>query len=111
MKIFVSPYELSPLRRSSNERSGVLVKVEFTDGITGYSDLHPWPELGDPSLKEILEALRTSPLTQVGIAGQVLPHQFGALLAQPQVAAVGANAVLNGVPVTIEALAAADVGN
>ncbi|MBX7231302.1 MAG: hypothetical protein K1X29_04355 [Bdellovibrionales bacterium] len=31
---------------------GALLKVEFMDGKVGHSDLHPWPELGDPTLKE-----------------------------------------------------------
>lgn len=35
-------------------RSGALLRVMFDDGQSGVADLHPWPELGDPTLEEFL---------------------------------------------------------
>lgn len=63
MKIFYSPYKLKPLQSlnslaTASEREGALLKVEWPDGCMGYSDLHPWPELGDASLENQLSDLR-----------------------------------------------------
>lgn len=62
MKIWVSPYTLiarAPLsgRAQNRERHGALLKVETQDGV-GFSDLHPWTELGDASLVQELQRLR-----------------------------------------------------
>ncbi len=59
-QIFFHNYRLS-------RRSGALLKVIFRDGLTGYGDCHPWPELGDLPLKEQLNCLvdnRTTKLTK-----------------------------------------------
>lgn len=63
IKISVSPYFLNPLgalnaAAQTSVRAGALLKVEWTDGYTGYSDLHPWTELGDLSLDQQLADLR-----------------------------------------------------
>lgn len=50
MKIFASEYQLG-------ERKGALLKVVFADGLAGFSDCHPWPELGDPPLARQLKKL------------------------------------------------------
>ncbi|MEK2644188.1 o-succinylbenzoate synthase MenC [Bdellovibrio sp. BCCA] len=63
IKISYSPYTLKPVQSlnavsSAAPREGVLLKVEWSDGLTGYADLHPWPELGDLSLEDQLSELR-----------------------------------------------------
>lgn len=63
MKISYSPYTLKPVQHLSalatlGERQGVLLKVEWPDGLVGYADLHPWTELGDASWEEQLAGLR-----------------------------------------------------
>lgn len=39
---------------SKGQRQGSLLKVQWEDGLQGYADLHPWPELGDMPLREQL---------------------------------------------------------
>lgn len=46
-------------------RSGVLLKVSFSDGIIGYGDCHPWHELGDLPLTVQLEKLKEEKLTSI----------------------------------------------
>ena len=55
-EISASPYELVG-RADGRRRSGALLRVEFGDSLVGYADLHPWPELGDLSLKYQFELL------------------------------------------------------
>lgn len=43
--------------RGSAARHGALVRFKFEDGEVGHADLFAWPELGDASLGELLEAL------------------------------------------------------
>ncbi|MGZ3773798.1 MAG: o-succinylbenzoate synthase MenC [Pseudobdellovibrionaceae bacterium] len=62
MKIFYSPYTLKPIQSlnslsKSENRKGALLKVDWGEGLVGYADLHPWPELGDISLEEQLADL------------------------------------------------------
>lgn len=52
-------------------REGSLLKVEWEDGLRGFADLHPWPELGDIPLKTQLEQLT---------AGQYTPQVQQSLL-------------------------------
>lgn len=63
IKFFYSPYTLKPLHQlnaihAGGAREGALLKVEWGDGVVGYADLHPWPELGDLTLEEQLADLR-----------------------------------------------------
>ncbi len=63
VKFFISPYTLipnAPLNALTGAavREGVLLKVTWPDGLTGYADLHPWPELGDAPLKDHLADLK-----------------------------------------------------
>jgi len=63
MKVSYSPYTLKPaqyLNAAVNltERQGVLLKIEWPDGLTGHSDLHPWPEFGDDSWEDQLAGIR-----------------------------------------------------
>jgi len=63
MIISYSPYTLKPFQHLNNvanmgERKGVLLKIEWPDGHVGFSDLHPWTELGDPSWEDQLAGLR-----------------------------------------------------
>jgi O-succinylbenzoate synthase len=60
MKIYSSHYQLTSLvdlNAKTNERlrSGTLLKIDFGGGKIGFADLHPWPELGDPSLEQCLQ--------------------------------------------------------
>ncbi|MEM1282357.1 MAG: enolase C-terminal domain-like protein [Chlamydiota bacterium] len=51
-----SPYELKS--KIGNNRKGALLKVIFNSGGIGYADCHVWPELGDPSLEEMMGHIR-----------------------------------------------------
>ncbi len=58
--VYVSPYQLKSLMDLNSQvsgrlRQGALLKVDFGDRI-GFADLHPWPELGDPTLDECLQS-------------------------------------------------------
>lgn len=44
-------------------REGALLRIVFKDGVIGYSDCHPWVELGDAPLCEQLNALSREELT------------------------------------------------
>lgn len=68
MKIFSSPYALRPLQSlnafsKAESREGALLKVEWGNGLCGYADLHPWPELGDLPLSDQLAQLRLGRFT------------------------------------------------
>lgn len=70
MKIFYALYELKPISHESKAfslpvRNGALLKIQWTDQKIGYADLHPWPELGDPTLEEHLSSLREFKLTEM----------------------------------------------
>lgn len=58
-KVWNHCYSLNPLQRGNHRalyrRQGCLLKIEYANGRVGYSDLHPWPELGDPILSELLK--------------------------------------------------------
>ncbi|MGZ3769224.1 MAG: o-succinylbenzoate synthase MenC [Bdellovibrio sp.] len=63
MKISFSTYFLTPKKRLNAisygaKREGVLLKVEWEDGLIGFADLHPWTELGDLSVADQLKGLR-----------------------------------------------------
>ncbi|KHD89699.1 MAG: hypothetical protein OM95_01075 [Bdellovibrio sp. ArHS] len=63
IQISYSPYSLKPVQAlnavaGASPREGVLLKIEWDDGMKGYADLHPWPELGDLSLEEQMSELR-----------------------------------------------------
>ena len=68
MKISYSPYTLKPVealnaQAGAEPRQGILLKVDWGHGKIGYSDLHPWPELGDQNLDQQLSALRDGKIT------------------------------------------------
>ncbi|MFP5519104.1 MAG: hypothetical protein ACLGGX_04325 [Bdellovibrionia bacterium] len=70
MIIQYSPYTLRPrtvLNAAqggvAKTRQGVLLKVTWPDGRIGYSDLHPWEELGDKNLSEQLQDLKAGRLS------------------------------------------------
>lgn len=63
MIISYSPYTLKPVQHLNNvahmgDRKGILLKIEWPDGLVGYSDLHPWPELGDAPWEDHLAGVR-----------------------------------------------------
>lgn len=63
MRVWFSPYALRPLRPLSS-RQGALLKIETIEGV-GYSDLHPWPELGDEPLPEQLRLIASAQWTRL----------------------------------------------
>ncbi|HPI40861.1 MAG TPA: hypothetical protein PLJ21_08650, partial [Pseudobdellovibrionaceae bacterium] len=67
MKLFYSPYVLKKKKKFGDETlaytSGVLLKVEWPEGIIGYSDLHPLKFLGDVDIVEEIERLRSGKLS------------------------------------------------
>lgn len=57
-----APYELAPVDGSAS-RHGTLLRARWPDVGCGYADLHPWPELGQASLTDLLGSLaRREPL-------------------------------------------------
>lgn len=66
MKIWISNYDIhSPWHGQSHP--GALIRLEWNSDQIGYSDLHPWPHLGDPMLEELVRQL-----TQFRV--QILSH-------------------------------------
>ncbi len=65
MKIWVHGYQLTPRAAGMATRKGALLKVEWASGQIGFSDLHPWPEFGEPPLDVHLEALSTMTFTRL----------------------------------------------
>jgi O-succinylbenzoate synthase len=70
MKISYSPYILKPVQNISTvanagDRQGILLKIEWLDGLIGYSDLHPWTELGDQSWEDQLADLRKGKISSM----------------------------------------------
>lgn len=57
MKIWIHRYHLDPVDERFKRREGALVKAEWAFGQLGYSDLHPWPEFGEPPLEEHILSL------------------------------------------------------
>lgn len=61
MKIAAHRYILEPgpdkARAAKSPREGALVRVEFRGGLTGYANIHPWPEFGHAPLDQQLASL------------------------------------------------------
>lgn len=62
MKIWQHPYQLTPKNSlnavtSQQNRFGLLLKIEWSLGLVGYSDVFPWTEFGDPSLEDLKQNL------------------------------------------------------
>ena len=61
MDIFYAPYQLKPARPLNSQvspnqpRAGMLLKIQKEKWV-GYSDLHPWPELGDAPLEDHIKS-------------------------------------------------------
>lgn len=66
MKVWAHRYELKTAGQSGpSPRQGALLKVEWVNGQYGYSDLHPWPEFGDPPLAEHLGQIASVKFTKL----------------------------------------------
>lgn len=63
MDICYCLYQLSKSTHSS--RTGALLKIEFEKGLVGFTDCHPWEELGDAPLTEQLNLLKEERLTSL----------------------------------------------
>lgn len=55
--VWWSPYSIEMWQKPSRE--GALICLEDDQGRIGYADLHPWPELGDPSLADLKNEMLT----------------------------------------------------
>lgn len=73
-QIEFSPYQLK-FKHSDEIRNGVLVKVTYSNGLVGYSDCHPWEELGHPPFGEVIKKLREFDETHPFIK-RVFDHAF-----------------------------------
>jgi o-succinylbenzoate synthase len=62
LPVWYFPYVLNYHHSSKKKRHGLLLRIQSSQGDFGYSDLHPWVELGDLSLDEILSVLKSQPL-------------------------------------------------
>lgn len=70
LKFWYSKYELMPMASISaakepKARCGALIKIQWPDGNEGYSDLHPWAELGDYDVDTHLLALAKGKISQL----------------------------------------------
>lgn len=63
MKIWIHRYQLTPKEKGVKPRAGALVKAEWAMDQVGYSDLHPWPEYGEPELEAHIASFTTMKLT------------------------------------------------
>jgi O-succinylbenzoate synthase len=82
MKIWAHRYELVPRAKGSPVRKGALLKVEWALGRWGYSDLHPWPEFGEPALADHLVAFaegRVTSLVERSLAFNRVDHAYRAV--------------------------------
>lgn len=52
----VAEYALVPVD-GGTRRQGMLLRARWDDGVVGYGDVHPWPELGDATLRENVASL------------------------------------------------------
>ena len=52
------------MQASQNPRQGALFKIEWPGGTIGYSDLHPWPELGDIPLEKQMSDLEKGKISK-----------------------------------------------
>lgn len=59
LSVEIAPYTLRERVAPSQRREGALLKIDFGGDSIGYSDCHLWPELGDPSLSDMLREIRS----------------------------------------------------
>ncbi len=57
MNLSLSPYQLQ-LKSQDEVRSGYLLRLQSSDGFSGYSDIFPWPVFSDPSFEDIPRILK-----------------------------------------------------
>lgn len=55
-------------------REGALLRFCFAEGVYGYSDCHPWPELGDDALDVQLDSLRVGCYSTLGQRCLAMAH-------------------------------------
>lgn len=58
MRIQHCPYRLEMRGTNKKGRQGSLLRVIFKDGLIGFTDCHPWPEVGDQPLENQLLSLK-----------------------------------------------------
>lgn len=69
-RIWIFPYTLTPRhapnsRSDRSQRHGCLLRIDFENHSTGYSDCFPWPELGDLPIEDQLNHLRADQWTSL----------------------------------------------
>lgn len=79
-KIEFHPYALQLKNRSGSnliglKREGALMRCRFPDGSVGYSDIHPWEELGDLPISKEIESLMQGRPTPLGFRALQLASQ------------------------------------
>jgi hypothetical protein len=74
VRLKASAYEIE-LPGLLPRRNGALIQAEFKNGVFGFADLMAWPELGDQSLQDELDRIRSGSPTQLG--HQVLSNAWG----------------------------------
>lgn len=65
MNVRTHRYTLQPRDRRLPPRQGTLLKVEWSPGNYGYSDLHPWPEFGEAPLVKHLASIDAASFTDL----------------------------------------------
>ncbi len=65
MKVWTHAYELTYTDKRLKPRRGALLKVEWALGQHGFSDLHPWPEFGEPDLDVHIQSLAELKFTEL----------------------------------------------
>ncbi|HMN69113.1 MAG TPA: hypothetical protein PKC28_11285 [Bdellovibrionales bacterium] len=79
MKIWCHRYALKSRDGKRPARVGALLKIEWVMNQVGYSDLHPWPEFGEPELDAHLESvakLQFTPLADISVEFNYLDRDF-----------------------------------
>lgn len=105
MKVSCHKYTLSPQMSlgalsGAKDREGALLRIEWPNEKIGYADLHPWPELGDPELKEHLLGLSSGKISTLAEQSLWLAKQDAILRAEKKNALDGGGRVKSHYTVT-----------
>lgn len=100
MKFWFHKYSMTPLTTLSavtgaQVREGALIKVQWPNKKIGFSDLFPWPELGDKKVIYHLQELQKSRLTPLMEQSVYLAKKDAELRSKKQNALSGATRIKN----------------
>ena len=82
MELFYAPYQLFPKGPLNSKtllkapRTGILLKIQKNKWV-GYSDLHPWSELGDPPLEDHIKLFLQQDPSFLGRVTMAQAHRDG----------------------------------